>query len=214
MNSITILDKVDYSEVVHRFVDERGFIRVEPASEWRKYPWEQVRTFMHFYPIYVLPTKELIDYLGNLVRGFNAIEIGAGSGNIGRPLGIRMTDSYQQANKKMQMIYGALQQPVIHYPADVIKADAVTAFRRFKPNCVLGCYVTHKWVPGMATGNQWGVDFARLLSLVKRLILVGNLETHYENPIMQREHREISLDGLITRSDKPELNKIFIWNNE
>ena len=214
MSNIQVFDSVEYSEIVHHFVGKDGFIRVEPASEWYRYPWEQIRTFMHFYPIYVLPTKELLDYLYDHVRGFNTIEIGAGTGNIGRNLGIRMTDSYQQADKKVQAIYSVLQQPVIRYPADVIKADAVTAFRRFKPDCVIGCYVTHKWISGMTTGNQWGVDFPRLLACVKRLILVGNLETHYENPIMKKEHQEVILDGLITRSNKPELNRMFIWNNE
>ena len=126
-----------------------------------------------------------------------------------------MTDSYlQQDNAQVKMLYQLSGQPVIHYPPDVIKADALTAYRRFKPECILGCYVTHRWREGMQNGNMYGVDFERLLPLVKRLILVGNKHIHWENPIMAQRHREIDLQGtLITRSEDRTSDRIFVWDS-
>lgn len=61
---------------------------------------------------------------------------------------------------------------------------------------------------------MFGVDFERLLPLVKRLILVGNKRTHAANPIMALDHMEIDLKGdLITRSDDRTLDCIFVWDN-
>ena len=197
-------------------LDEEGHIRELPASAWQQFPWDDVRLFMHEYPVYVLPTTELLDVLEDLTADYEkVIEIGAGTGSVGRMLGIKMTDSYmQQDNKVAKKLYELTGQPVIKYPRDVIKADALTAYRRFKPDCILGCYVTHKYREDIGSGNMFGVDFERLLPLVKRLILVGNKFTHADNPIMAIDHMEIDLNGgLITRSSERALDRIFVWDN-
>lgn len=197
-------------------LDEDGHIRELPASAWKQFPWDDVRLFMHEYPVYVLPTTELLDVLEDLTADYEkVIEIGAGTGSVGRMLGIKMTDSYmQQDNKVAKKLYELTGQPVIKYPRDVIKADALAAYRRFKPDCILGCYVTHKYREDIGSGNMFGVDFERLLPLVKRLILVGNKFTHADNPIMAIDHMEIDLNGgLITRSSERALDRIFVWNN-
>lgn len=206
---------VDTHAVRQAVLDENGRIKELPAVEWLRFPWDELRMFMHEYPVYVLPTTELLDALEDLTEGLKTIEIGAGSGSIGRHLGIKMTDSYlQQDNAQVKMLYQLSGQPVIHYPPDVIKADALTAYRRFKPECILGCYVTHRWREGMQNGNMYGVDFERLLPLVKRLILVGNKHIHWENPIMAQRHREIDLQGtLITRSEDRTSDRIFVWDS-
>ena len=197
-------------------LDEDGHIRELPASAWQQFPWDDVRLFMHEYPVYVLPTTELLDVLEDLTADSEkVIEIGAGTGSIGRLLGIKMTDSYmQQDNKAVKKLYELTGQPVIRYPRDVIKADALTAYRRFKPDCILGCYVTHKYREDIGSGNMFGVDFERLLPLVKRLILVGNKFTHAANPIMGLAHTEIDLKGcLITRASERDLDRVFVWDN-
>ena len=207
---------VDTHAVRQAVLDENGRIKELPAAEWLRFPWDELRMFMHEYPVYVLPTAELLDALEDLTEGLKTIEVGAGSGSIGRHLGIKMTDSYlQQDNAQVRMLYQLSGQPVIHYPPDVIKADALTAYRRFKPECILGCYVTHRWREGMQNGNMYGVDFERLLPLVKRLILVGNKHIHWENPIMAQRHREIDLHGtLITRSEDRTSDRIFVWDSD
>ena len=192
-----------------------GTIKVLPAGDWLAFPWDEVRLFMHEYPIYVLPTEELLARLRELSSPFMAtIEIGAGSGNIGRNLGIRMTDSYMQDRPEIKAFYQAAGQPTITYPKDVLKCDALSAVRILKPECVIGCYVTHYSTEG--AGSSWGVDFHRLLLMpkVKRLILVGNDATHGANPIMEYTHTEITDPGnIITRAGYGPENKIYVWGD-
>ena len=162
-SSIRIIGPEVSDEAVRLAVlDEDGHIRELPASEWRKFEWDSVVKFMHNYPVYVLPTTELLDVLDDPTVDYErTIEIGAGTGSIGRLLWIKMTDSHLQADKKVQLLYALQGQPDIKYPPDVVKLDALTACRRFKPDCVLGCYVTHLWREGISSGNMYGVDFGR-----------------------------------------------------
>ena len=112
-------------------LDEDGHIRELPASEWRKFEWDSMVKIMHNYPVYVLPTTELLDELDDLTADYEkTIEIGAGTGSIGRLLRIKMTGSHLQADKKVQFLYALQGQPVIKYPPDVVKLDALTACRR------------------------------------------------------------------------------------
>lgn len=211
--NITIANKTDTSALRKSVLTEDGWIKVLPYDEWMKFSWNEIRQFMHEYPIYVLPTEELIDKLKCLINGYKTIEIGAGSGNIGKNLGIKMTDSYLQCRKDVKLVYELSGQPVIRYPSCVIKADAITAYQRFKPECIIGCYVTHKYAEGMRDGNMYGVDYERLIQSVKRLVLVGNYHIHSENPIMSLPHQEIELkDGLITRNDDRSADRIFVWD--
>ena len=211
--NISVLHKVDTNEIKRTVLDEGGWIKVLSYKEWMKFSWHEIRQFMHEYPIYVLPTEELIDKLKCLINGYKTIEIGAGSGNIGKNLGIKMTDSYLQCRKDVKLVYELSGQPVIRYPSCVIKADAITAYQRFKPECIIGCYVTHKYAEGMREGNMYGVDYERLIQSVKRLVLVGNYHIHSENPIMSLPHQEIELkDGLITRNDDRSADRIFVWD--
>lgn len=121
-----IHNNLDLTALRKAVLDEEGHIRELPALEWRKFSWDEVRLFMHEYPVYVLPTTELLDVLEDLTADYRKIiEIGAGTGSIGRLLGIKMTDSYmQQDNNAVKMIYELTRQPVIRYPQDVIKAMA------------------------------------------------------------------------------------------
>lgn len=190
-----------------------GTIKVLPAGDWLSLPWEEVRLFMHEYPIYVLPTKELISDLRALSEGYRTIEIGAGTGNIGRNLGIRMTDSYLQERLDIKAMYRIAGQPTIAYPKDVLKCDALSAVRILKPECVIGCYVTHWSLEG--EGNSWGVKFDKLLPMVRRLILVGNDGTHGANPIMKYYHKEINNPGkILTRAGYGPDQKIYVWGEE
>lgn len=211
MSAMILSRNVSADAVREAVLDEQGRIKVLPASEWLAFPWEEVRLFMHLYPIYVLPTRELIDALRALIAPYsNVIEIGAGTGNIGRNLGIVMTDSYLQERIDIMAYYEAHGQPTIKYPEDVLPYDANKAVRRMRPDCVLGCYVTHYSAYG--PGNSWGVDFKAILCNVRRLILVGNEKTHGANPLMKVYHKEIEMpDALLTRAGSGADNKIFVW---
>lgn len=185
-----------------------------PFSEWCKFSWNEVRALLHETATYVVPTEELIDYLDELIGDEKAIEICAGNGYIGSELDILMTDSYQQRDHKLTVLsYTIMGQPLIKYPKNVIKLEASRAVRQMKPHTVLGCYATHKWNDETQSGNEWGVDFEDVFAHCKRIILVGNLITHKDNPLMQLLHKEVELPGLLTRCEDHSKNRIFIWEH-
>lgn len=202
------------TERIRAAVMNKREMKILPAEVWQSFPWEEMRMLLHETGTYVVPTEELIDYLDRTIGEESAIEICAGNGFIGRELGIPVTDSYQQQDDHATAIYYALAgQPTIKYPKDVIKLEANKAVDKFRPHTVLACYATHKWRYDTMSGNDKGVDFGKLIRKVKRLILVGNTEIHKDNPLMSLPHEEIILPGLITRSQRPETNRIFIWEN-
>lgn len=189
-------------------------MRVLPHAEWMKFSWPEIRVLLHETATYVAPTEELLDCLDELIGDEKAIEICAGNGYIGSNLDIVMTDSYQQQDDKMSVLmYDLMRQPRIKYPASVLKLEASRAVRRMRPHTVIGCYATHKWRDDVGSGNDKGVDFADIYSLVKRIILVGHKETHKHNPLMELPHKEIELPGLLTRAADQSLNRIFIWEH-
>ena len=202
------------TNAIRKVVMEGREMKILPAAVWESFPWGEMRLLLHETGTYVVPTEELIDYLDKLIGEESAIEICAGNGFIGRELGIPVTDSYQQQDDKASvLLYSLAQQPTIKYPKDVIKLEANKAVDRFRPHTVLACYATHKWRYDTMSGNDKGVDYRKLIRKIKRLILVGNTEIHKDNPLMELPHEEIILPGLITRSARPETNRIFIWEN-
>jgi len=209
-----IVDTNVSTERIRATVMDRREMKILPASVWDSFSWSEVRMLLHQTGTYVVPTEELIDYLDKLIGEESAIEICAGNGFIGRELGIPVTDSYQQQDDKESVLFYKLAgQPTIKYPKDVIKLEANKAVDRFHPHTVLACYATHKWRYDTMSGNDKGVDFRKLIRKIKRLILVGNTEIHKDNPLMEIPYEEIILPGLITRSARPETNRIFIWEN-
>jgi hypothetical protein len=211
---MSIIDKTISTEEIRKEMMNGNEMKIKYAKEWLKYPFEVVRLLLHETGTYVIPTEELIDYLDKLIGNKPTIEICAGNGFIGRELNITMTDSYQQVDDADTVAYyKAMGQPTIKYPHDVLKYEALKAVQKFKPHTVLGCYATHKWRYDTMDGNYAGVDFGKLYSKVHRLILVGNLITHKNNPLMKYEHQEIELDGLLTRAADSETNRIFIWEH-
>lgn len=214
LGRVGVLEKGTTTDRIRETVMEGKDMRILPASVWESFSWSEMRLLLHELGVYVVPTEELIDFLDKRIGEESAIEICAGNGFIGRELGIPVTDSYQQQDDAAtKMYYQIFQQPTIKYPKDVIKLEANKAVDKFRPHTVIACYATHKWRYDTMSGNEHGVDFARLMRKIKRLILVGNTEVHKDNPLMKLPHEEIILPGLITRSAHPETNRIFIWEN-
>lgn len=207
-----------YGEISTKSIREKVMegrnMRVLPYSEWMKFSWPEIRMLLHETATYVAPTGELLDYLDELIGDEKAIEICAGNGYIGSNLDIVMTDSYQQQDDKMTCVmYDIMKQPRIKYPANVLKLEASRAVRQMSPHTVIGCYATHKWRDDTQSGNAKGVDFPDIFSKVKRLVLVGNVDTHKDNPLMNMPHEEIWLPGLLTRAADQTKNRVFIWKH-
>ena len=153
MNIATISDE-DISELEDMMSNSSEFLRPIPTAEAEKFGHNKLRLFMHKYGLYTFPTTELIEYLAGLIQGKSAIEIGAGMGVIGRSLGIPITDNKMQEWPEVKACYDACMQPTIKYPSDIIEMAAVEAVRHYKPDIVLGSYITHKWRPGMRIGTN------------------------------------------------------------
>lgn len=214
-SKVSLIDKTVSTERIRNEFMDGTDMRIKHASEWLKYPFEEIRMLLHETGTYVIPTEELLCYLDNLIGDKPTIEICAGNGFIGRDLNIIMTDSYQQqCDAEARKFYEVFGQPTIKYPKDVLKYEALKAVNKFRPHTVLGCYATHKWNYETMSGNDKGVDFGKLYNKTRRIILVGNLDTHKDNPLMKFKHEEIQLDGLLTRAEDASRNRIFIWERK
>lgn len=208
--NFAITSDIDVSRMEELTGAASGTIRPIPAREVEKCGFEQARMFMHKYGLYTLPTVELIDYLAGIIAGKRAIEIGAGLGVIGRALGIPATDNKMQAWPEIKAHYDRMRQPTIQYPADIIELDAHDAIKRYRPQIVIGSYITHKWRPGMESGNQYGVDNLKIARKVEAYYMIGSLTTHLKDPAMKHLDGIERHDFLYTRGGK-ENSVIFRW---
>lgn len=182
------------------------------ASFVKTIPQEILSAYCFYKGIYGFPTIELIKFLKKEIGNIKAIEIGAGLGILGTGLGIKQTDSkLQENNKKTVAYYQAVKQPTIKYPDHVYMFEANDAVNRFKPDVVIGSWITHKWKNGMDSGSKWGVVEERILKKVKKYIMIGHEKTHHVKPILKYLHRKIKEDWIMSRSQNIEGNVIYIW---
>lgn len=164
--------------------------------------------------VYQVPTLELIDELRKLIDGRSAIEICAGNGSIGKALDIPTTDSYVQEDPNLKAYYAMLRQPITAPGDHVERLEAMDAVRKYKPQVVLGTFVTHKWNEGDKDGSVVGVDEPAILrfSSVERYIVVGNTYTHRNKPILRKQHQAIPGEFLVSRATDQTRNRIFVWD--
>ncbi len=187
-----------------------GLIHPIPAKEVAKFDFLTLRLFLHKWALYTFPTTELIDYLADRIAGKSAIEIGAGLGVIGRALGVPLTDNKMQEWPEIRITYEMMGQPTIKYPPDIIELDAIAAVEQYKPDIVIGSYITHKWDDYTQSGNWWGVDTLKLVEMVPEYLMVGNLHTHRNDPAMRCVNRIERHDFLFTRGGQ-KTSAIFCW---
>ncbi len=203
----------DIVDISDQLMMENGKIKLLPAAEYRKFRWEDFRTFCHFKGRYGIPTVELIDYLIGVIDGRSALEIGAGAGDLGYHLGIKMTDSKIQEDPLVAKSYEAMRQPVIKYPEDVEKIESLDAVIKYKPQVVVASWITPYSPKETSFGsNPFGIKESKILDLVETFIIIGNLDTHWGKPIRKIEHHTFYFDWLVSRGKNQENNRIFIWD--
>jgi hypothetical protein len=163
--------------------------------------------------IYCLPTTELIDFLKKEISGLNTIEIGAGNGVLGRSLKIISTDSYQQEIPEQMILHTLSKQGLVKYGKKVQKMDGVTAVKTYKPDCVIGPWIMHKWRDDTYDGNDWGIDMEFIYEHVKKFIIIGNTGYHLNNPILDRVSRKYTPEWLMSRFiiDNEKIDTIWIF---
>jgi len=186
------------------------------ANQVLEFNQNQISQFCHTYAIYQIPTIELIDFLKKEIIE-TAIEIGSGNGVIGRSLGIPMTDNCMQKWNSIKANYRVLKTPTINYPNDIIELDANLAVNQYKPQTVIGSWITQKYEPHMekyseVSANVFGVDEIELLRKVKKYIHIGNEHTNESKEIFKKyKAKRIYADWLISRSQKKDQNVIYIF---
>jgi hypothetical protein len=184
-----ILDPARVRDLSDEVLDERGRMRVLPASYWAGTTTQERGLFGYTHGIYGFPTTELVEYLQGVIAGRSAIEIGAGNGVLAEALGIPATDSRQQEVPKYREAILAAGQPLVRYGDNVIELDARRAVRRYGPDVVVACWVTHKYDRHRhrAGGNEAGVDEGAILDSCQ-YVLIGNEQVHRDKRIWDRPH--------------------------
>lgn len=211
-----VLPNSDIGYLEALLYDENRQLRVLPYADLADVPQEHLSQFCAQQGVYCIPTLELVDFLRAEIAGEKAIEIGAGNGALGTALGIPITDSRMQEEPQMRRIYADLQQATVRYGPNVQRYDAADAIRRFKPHTVIAAWVTHQFDSHEAwrKGSIFGVDEGALLRRVRRYIFIGNEEVHGPKPVLERPHRTVHAEWLLSRAMNGTPNAIWIWERD
>jgi len=196
-------------------LDANGHLQPRPCAEYDALSYEDLRLFCHWNARYLLVTTELVVWLKALIGDRSALEIGAGCGDLGRAVGIKMTDSYQQTWPDVKKYYDLTKQPIIKYGADVQERDANSAVKKWTPDVVVGAWVTH-WIdphlpPPEGGGNMYGIKEDEILKHCKYYVLIGAEGIHKYKKIMALPHKV--MDAPFVRSRRTD-NRIWIWKGE
>lgn len=197
-------------------LDERGRIRVLPAAFWAETTTAERALFGVWNGIYSFPTTELVDYLRELIGDRKAIEIGSGNGVLAETLGIPATDSKQQEVERYAAVYKATAQATVQYGENVIEMPAIRAVRYYKPDVVLGCWVTHKWLLSRAAagGNTAGIDEEEVLRGCQDYVFVGNTKVHKLKPILALPHTTEHFPWLYSRASNGTPEFLAVWRGQ
>lgn len=214
---VHVVQNEDVSYMDKLLLDSKGMLQPVAAKELLELPPTHLMIWGNKNGVYTFPTHELIDWIREKINGRKAIEICAGNGVIGRSLGITSTDSYIQTTPEMVFYYKAINQVPIFPPCDVLKFEANEAVDHFKPEVVVGCYVTQKYLygdegPPKIASSFCGTDELLMLSKIKTYIFVGNFSTHKDKRIRSQPHTVYKFPWICTRAGRPEENEIVVWN--
>lgn len=187
-----------------------GRIKLLPASVYSGIDPVHLAIWSGRHAMYAFPTTELVDWLRTLIGERKAIEIGAGNGDLGYHLGIPMVDNYCQQIPEVRSLYEAMRQAPTSPRSDVEKIDAVVAVKKYRPQVVIGAYITQKYKGGN-NGNVYGPEEEEILEGTRCYVHIGNEKTHGDKRIRRHRHQTLRFDWLVTRSMQPESNVIYVW---
>lgn len=209
---INVIKNLDVTDIEDIMIQDGKIVPVG-FDVLKKFSQEQLSVFCHKHALYQLPTTELIDFLKSELEYFYTIEIGAGNGCIGRSLTLQMTDNKMQLRPDVKLMYDLQGQPTIKYGDDVEELDAISAVKKYKPDAVVACWVTHLFKEGMTVGNMFGIEEELLFENgVKKYVHVGNELTHAQKPILQKYPvKKCQFPWLLSRSMSRENNVIYIF---
>lgn len=198
---------------------DKGVLRVMPGAFYQQFEQVDLSGFALRHGLYVLPTRELLDKINELILEVSptrsAIEIGSGNGVLGRALGIPCTDNFMQNDPTVRALYEQMRQPVVSYGTHVERLDAQKAVDKYRPEVVVAAWVTHEFNEKEPErgGNMFGVDEVALLSKIKRYIFVGNFSVHQQKPLLALPYSVYESDLLFSRGRMPKGNAVVVWDN-
>lgn len=199
-------------DISREILDADGLLRILPAQFYASTTGNERGLAGVRNALYGLPTIELCEWLTARISGRSALEIGAGHGRLAAHLGIRAVDNFMQDRPEVAALYRATLQPRIHYGANVERIDALDAVIKYRPQVVIGSWITHRFDPGEVWrgGNEYGPDAKTILKLVEEYILIGNEGPHALNPLLELPHEMIFPDWLYSRVPDPARGRNFI----
>jgi hypothetical protein len=206
----TILDGRNIRDLSEAVLEAPGRPKILPASFWASTTQDERCLVGHLHGIYLFPTVELVDRLRELIAGRHAIEVGAGNGALAAALGIPATDSLQQEKEPWKTFYAETRQPTVTYGADVVEMHASRAVRTYKPDVVIGAWITSKGnKPGT---NPVGVDELDVLRHCETLILIGDEKVHADKQLWGRRHNIEHPPYIYSRSRTGGRQFIAVWD--
>jgi hypothetical protein len=185
---VGVLDPRQIRDIRPEALGEDGRLRVLPTSYWESTTADERALFGKRTGLYSFPTVELVERLREMIAGRLAIEIGAGHGVLADALGIPGTDSFQQRVPKYRAMYERSGHTLVPYGPTVIDMHASRAVRYYRPEIVIGCWVTHKYDPKEHErgGNEVGVDEPDILRHCAKYVMIGHTRVHQHKPLWEK----------------------------
>lgn len=179
-----------------------GTPRILPASYYASTTQAERSLLCMRHGMYVLPTVELIRALREEIGERSAIEIGSGNGAVARALCIPATDNRMQEWPQIAAAYRGMGQQPVSYGANVECLDGLAAVAKYRPQVIVGCWLTHRYRPQKheAGGNMHAPDETRLLGDCETLLLVLNESTHKAHPLLKFPHLHVRAPWLYSRA--------------
>ena len=233
-------------EIVDAIYDKEGRVYPIPYSFIKKDNNDTLNFIMQACAFYTFPTIELCEWLSSQIddnpelEPHSAIEICAGTGWIGRQLGIPTTDLKVQENEVVKGIMKQMIAKPVTYSDDIEKLEAQEAVNKYNPDIVIGSYVTSmktikeinrkktKYM-NIPIGNgfiqqnlmdlaeseipYFGVNVEKIIRTCYKTILICNLRTHKYQSYLKLPHKSLSFPWLITRGDNSQ-SRIIIFENK
>ncbi len=214
MNSSRIqLDPRRIRDISAEVLGGDGRLRVLPAAYWAGTTMQERALFGHRHGVYGFPTVELVDHLAGVIGDRTAIEIGAGHGVLAEALGIVATDSHQQAKSPYREHYARIGHPPVRYGPNVVDCHASRAVRRYRPQVVIGCWVTWKYDRARhdAGGNEAGVDELDVLRHCETYVMVGDEVNHAGSRLWSLPHQVQYPPFVYSRSSSGAREFVAVW---
>src|SRR5580700_2439597 len=105
---VSVILTKNIKDIASEVLDENKKIKLLPSQVWKSFDWNDFRIFCHNYARYGIHTTEQQLCLHRLIDGRETIEIGSGAGDLGYHMRILMTDSKQQDNPDIKLMYDAM----------------------------------------------------------------------------------------------------------